>query len=121
MRLKLIIGIILCLVALIGVIVSYYAWSMTSEAKNDYIKKNKEIENKGINERSDNLLKEKDEALDKWETNQRAASLVSIVSVIFVVLGAILIVIDVLKVKISKEERIDRESKERVLEEETIE
>ena len=121
MRLKLIIGIVLCVVAIIGVIVSYYAWSMTTEAKNDYREKNKEIEKMGINEGLDDLLLERDDALDKWETNQRAASIVSVVSVILMVLGAFLIVIDVLKVNISKEERIDRESEERALEEETCE
>jgi len=120
-RLKLIIGIVLCVVAIIGVIVSYYAWSMTTEAKNDYREKNKEIEKMGINEGLDDLLLERDDALDKWETNQRAASIVSVVSVILMVLGAFLIVIDVLKVNISKEERIDRVSEERALEEETCE
>jgi len=120
-RLKLIIGIVLCVVAIIGVIVSYYAWSMTTEAKNDYREKNKEIEKMGINEGLDDLLLERDDALDKWETNQRAASIVSVVSVILMVLGAFLIAIDVLKVNISKEERIDRVSEERALEEETCE
>jgi len=90
---------------------------MTSEAKNDYTEKNKEIEIMSINERSDDKLKERDEALEKWETNQRAASLVSIVSVIFMVLSAILIVIDVLKVKIPKEEGSEQESQEGDLEE----
>jgi len=106
MRLKLIVGLMLCLLGAIGVVVSNYAWSMSFDAKDDYRDITEELEkseNKGV---EDNLKKERDDAWDRWDTNQKAAALASAVTVIFAVLGVILILLDVMKIKIPEEEEV---------------
>lgn len=109
MRLKLIIGLILCTLGVVGVGVTNYAWNMTSEAKDDYRLLTEELERSENEEIESDLRMKRDDAWDSWDTNQRLASLTSAVTVVFAVLGIILIILDVMKVKISEEEEDDNE------------
>ena len=105
MRLKLIIGLVLCILGVMGVVVANYAWNMTSEAKNDYRLLTEELEKSENEEIENDLRTRRDRAWNSWDTNQKLASLTSAITVIFAVLGIILIIVDVMKVKIPEEEK----------------
>ena len=113
MRLKLIIGLILCTLGIVGVGVTNYAWNMTSEAKDDYRLLTEELERSENEEIEDELRVKRDDAWDRWDTNQKLASLTSAVTVVFAVLGIILIIVDVMKVKIPEEEDENEEIDEK--------
>ena len=122
MRMKLIVGLVLAVVGLLGILTSVYAWNMTSEAR-DIVKENNDalIEHyKGGGSELDALEMEKardDAELDE-ETNQRTAGVSSAVGAILAILGAILIVVDVMKVKIPGESEEEGGSKEQAAPEE---
>ncbi len=113
MRLKLIIGLILCTLGIVGVGVTNYAWNMTSEAKDDYRLLTEELERSENEEIEGDLRVKRDDAWDRWDTNQKLASLTSAITVVFAVLGIILIIVDVMKVKIPEEEDEKKEIEEK--------
>ena len=113
MRLKLIIGLIFCFLGVVGVVVTNYAWNQTSEAKNDYRKITDDLETTQNEDVKGLLRKERDKAWNSWDTNQKLASLTSAITLIFAVLGIILIIVDVMKVKIPEEEVDDKENGEK--------
>lgn len=122
MRMKLIVGLVLAVVGLLGILTSVYAWNMTSEARDIVKEKNDALiaHYKGGGSESDAVEMEKardDAELDE-ETNQRTAGVSSAVGAILAILGAILIVVDVMKVKIPGESEEEGGSKEQAAPEE---
>ena len=113
MRMKLLVGIILCVLAIAGIGISIYAWNVTAESRKDY----KDIEEDLVelkaldpppDKKEETQLALETESKDAWdnaETNQRTAGMASTVSIILAVLGMLLIVLDVLKVKDPGEEK----------------
>jgi len=109
---KLLVGIILCILAIIGIGISIYAWKMTAEARDNFNESDDKLEELRLEDpepldyavKEAILVEEKKEADDNWERNERSAGLASVVSIIFAILGMLLIVLDVLKVKDPGEE-----------------
>lgn len=112
MRMKLLVGIILCILAIVGIATSIYAWKMTAEARDDQDSiddKLEELKTSGLPDEEKTIAEatlkaDKKEARDNAETNQRTAGMASTISIILAVLGMLLIVLDVLKVKDSGDE-----------------
>ena len=117
MRLKLIVGLTLCVLGVIGVVVSNYAWNISFNAKDDYRAITEELENSENEGAKENMKKERDKAWDSWDASQKAAALASAVTVIFAVLGVILILLDVMKIRIPEEENDEKVIEEKILEE----
>lgn len=112
MRLKLIVGVILCVLALLGMIVSAYAYKKTSEKKEDIDNIVDELFSIGTGDTT--MLKErKDTVDDEYETWRQAANLSAVISIILLILGQILVIIDVGKIKIPEEEAAEERSEKK--------
>ncbi len=110
MRMKLIVGIILCVVALLGMIVSAYAWMKTADKKEDLDENTEERISAGNADTTE--LDERKETLDnEYNDWEQAAKVSAGISVILLLLGQILIIVDVGKIKIPEEEKAKTESK----------
>ena len=119
MRMKLIVGLVLAVIGVLGILTSVYAWNMTSDAREIVKEKNDAIiehyKGGGTEEGAVDMVKERDDVELDEETNQRTAGVSSAVGAILAILGAILIVVDVMKIEVpgeSEEETGEEEKKE---------
>ena len=108
MGIKLIAGIVLCLVAAAGVGVAIYAWGEEADARDTYNTKSDELidhyKNSGLEAGATELEASRSDALDNAENIERRGGIAMAVAIILAVLGVMLIVIDVMKVKLPGEE-----------------
>ena len=115
MRMKLIVGVVFVILALIGIVISVMAWNEYSAAKDKHRKNSdllEDTENPPSEEEATILKEARNEAWDEMDQNEGSASIGMVVAIILAVLGAILIVVDVMKVKIPGEQEEETGSEE---------
>lgn len=108
MGMKLIAGIVLCIVAAAGVGTAIYAWGGESDARDTYDKKTDELivhyKGGGDDAGAADILKVKDNAWEDAENIEKRGAIAMVVAIILAVLGVMLIVIDLMKVKLPGED-----------------
>ncbi|MDP6155355.1 MAG: hypothetical protein QGH39_09905 [Candidatus Thermoplasmatota archaeon] len=108
MGIKLIAGIVLCIVAAAGVGTAIYAWGEEADARDTYNEKSDELidhyKGDGTEADATELVESRTDALDNAENIERRGGLAMAVALILAVLGVMLIVIDVMKIKLPGEE-----------------